>query len=130
MPRKTVPKTRAGGQWTEAKYRTFIVNILRSGSQKWPPKWQVKNDGREQRINPKTGKMKFGNTCQECNEWFFMDDLEIDHIDNCKRDLDISDTDSFFNTIGNMIKAMFCEADNLRRLCKKCHLSKTATERR
>lgn len=118
---KRVERTRAGNTWTEARYRSFIMNVIRAGSQKWPPKWQVKNEGREKRKNPATGKLKYANTCNKCKKWFWLDELEIDHIKNIRSELDSTTTETFFDTIGTAIKLAYCEKDNLQRLCKNCH---------
>jgi 5-methylcytosine-specific restriction endonuclease McrA len=126
---KKVEKTRASGTKTEKGFMTHIVSVLRNGSKRWTPKWQVMNDGREQRLNTRTGKMKYGNTCNECKDWFFTDELEIDHIVPFGTYLDRTNIETFAKTIGKYILGMYCETDNLQRLCKTCHLAKTAEEK-
>lgn len=120
MPRK-VEKTRAGGTKTEKGYLGHIVSVLRAGTKRWGPKWTVMNDGRVKRLNPQSGKEAFGNTCQVCNEWFFMKDLKADHIENVGRYLDRTDINTFMSTLGKYAVAMFCEAEGLQRICIECH---------
>jgi hypothetical protein len=37
VARPSGPKTRCGGRWTEAKWKSFIKNQLRGATRKWAP---------------------------------------------------------------------------------------------
>lgn len=126
---KKVEKTRASGTKTEKGYMSHIVSILRSGTLRWTPKWQVMNDGREKRLNTATGKLAYHNSCQVCNQWFKMSELKADHIDSIGKYLDRTTIESFIATLGNYATRMFCEVDGLQRICETCHAQKTTEDR-
>ena len=46
IPRKKAPdkdKPYNDGTWTEGRFNSFIKSTLRSGSQRWPPKYKALN---------------------------------------------------------------------------------------
>ncbi len=121
---------RNGGQWTEARFRSFIRGGLRSISMRWPPKNKVKQNARVQRgvylcagykteshevpasLPPLPGnKRRINNSV-------------VDHIDP------VVDPRSGFVSWDNLIKRLFCEADGFQLLCHECHKAKTADERK
>jgi 5-methylcytosine-specific restriction endonuclease McrA len=108
-----VARTRCGGQWTEAKYWSFIRSALRNATRKYPPKWQAKaSASRPSQLGDKRVKKEY--QCALCGKWFKGKDTQMDHIEpagklNCYEDLP------------DFVRRLFCEADGFRCLCKKCH---------
>lgn len=116
-------KTRCNGQWTEARYRSFIISTLRRASNRWAPKNTVKKDARVER-----GVY----LCASCKEHVpnsikvdgkRVNNVFVDHINP------VIDPEKGFISWDNFIERMFCEEDNLQVLCKDCHDLKTADER-
>lgn len=118
-----------GGQWTEARFNSFIKNALRAASLKWPPKFNVRTAARTSRgvylcagysrqphsvrasLPPKKGNKKRINNVQ------------VDHVKP------VIDPRTGFTSWDNVIKRMFCEAEGLQVLCHDCHQKKTKAER-
>lgn len=123
---KSANKTRNGGQWTEARFRSFIKSTLRSATSKWGPNTKCKQLSKVCR-----GKYK----CAECGKIGpptlpipagkkrRINNAVVDHIDP------IIDPHVGFRTWDEVIERMFCELDNLQVLCHPCHTVKTAEER-
>jgi 5-methylcytosine-specific restriction endonuclease McrA len=113
-------KTRNGGQWTEARYESFITSVLRSGSRRWPPKWAaLKAAFKREGINPKTKRHAKLYGCTLCGGEFSSKDVQVDHTDpigSC------TSWDEF-------IEKLYCETTNLQVVCKVCHKIKTKEER-
>ena len=123
-----VAKPYNNGEWSEARFKSFIKGGLRALTRKWGPKnavrkaaWRARGvylcAGHERRAHrvplslPKQqGKGRTNN-------------LFVDHIDP------IIDPAVGFTTWDNVIERMFCEAKNLQVLCKECHDTKTKQER-
>ena len=76
------PKTRNNGQWTEARYRSFVKSALRNASQRWPPKYEtLSNAYIGSKVNVKTGRVAKHYECNECKQHFPAKDVEVNHID-------------------------------------------------
>lgn len=123
MARPSGPKTRCSGQWTEARYNSFIQSMLRAGTRRWAPKSEVMRRARVERgwyicegcgakgpttIKDKGKKVK---------------NAIVDHIKP------IVDPEVGFTTWDEYIEGMFCESSNLQLLCHDCHTSKSKEER-
>lgn len=121
--RPSGPKTRCNGQWTEARYKSFITSLLRQGTRRWAPITDVEKDARvgrglykcamcEQVVPPtlKQGPKRIKN-------------VFVDHINP------VVNPETGFQNWDNYIENMFCEKDNLQLLCKDCHDLKSAEER-
>jgi hypothetical protein len=121
--RSRVPKTRAGGLWTEARYFSFLRSALRRASSKWPVKFQVKNEHRRNKPPLTEGRHKFEYQCAKCKKWYQDKEVAIDHIEPAGSLKKYGDLPRFVETL-------FCEADNLQILCHPCHTVKTAKERK
>ena len=121
---RLVEKTRNGGQWTEAKYRSFITSAIRSASTRWNPKYKA-IDARYVRdgINPETGRKCKLHSCEGCSKLFPKGKLKADHI------FPVVDPRKGFENWDTYIERMFCEMSGFQALCKACHDSKTAEER-
>lgn len=121
--RPSGPKSRNGGQWTEARYNSFITSLLRGGTRRWGPKHEVKKAARVER------GIYLCNSCQTEGpatvkiDGKRKDNAVVDHINP------IVDPNVGFTSWDEYIKRMFCEADNLQVLCRECHETKSNAER-
>jgi len=116
-------KQRNDGEWTEGRYRSFIVSTLRGGMRRWPPKWKALKDacvGRK--LNKATNKLALHYTCNECKKEYTSTNVEVDHIKPVV-------PPTGFTSWDNYIDRLFCEKYNLQVLCKKCHKQKTKKEK-
>lgn len=112
-----------GGEWSDARFHSFIKGGLRSISQRWPPKYKALNKayvGRK--INPKTGREAKHYECVMCVGHFPLKDVEVNHKESV---IPFTGFDSW----DNVIKRLFCEQDGLEVLCKSCHKDITALEK-
>lgn len=124
MARPSGPKTRCSGLWTEAKYRSFIVNLLRQGTRKWKP---ISDCIKKARIR------RGIYLCAECKE-----EVPASISVNGKRKKNIIvdheppvvDPEVGFTTYDEFIEKLFCEEDSLQALCLRCHDEKTKEERK
>lgn len=108
--------------WTEGRVNAFIMSCLRAGSRRWPPKWQVLEASKtEKRVNPKTGRPAQFYQCKVCLSEQTSKDVEVDHIEPV---VPLTGFVSWDDTI----KRIFCKADGLQVLCKKCHKVKSKAE--
>lgn len=116
---------RNGGNWTEARWRTFVRSALRAAFRKWPPKFTVlKNAATERRINSASGKLAMHYKCAQCNGEFPAKGVQVDHVKP------IVHVKTGFKDWDTFINKLFCEAHNLQVLCKACHSVKTKKERK
>ena len=114
-------KNKAGGTWTHSRYFSFIRSGLRRMWSRYPVRYQVMALAQR----PYKGldkRTKWEYTCADCNEWFKTKEVEVDHIVPAGSLKDYSDLAGF-------CERLFCEADNLRVLCKPCHKKRTDEER-
>lgn len=108
------------GKWTEGRFNSFVTSILRSGSRRWPPKYEVLNEAKtEKKINVKTGRLAQHFKCMGCLGEFTSTGVQVDHITPIGRDRSWDD----------FIAGLFCEAENLQVLCVACHKAKTLSEK-
>lgn len=118
-------RMRNGGKWTEAKFNSFIKSSLRAASRRWEPKYSCLNDAFvDKKVNEKTGRIAKHFRCNECLELFPSADVQVDHI------FPVIDPSVGFTTWDSVINNMFCEKENLQVLCKFCHDTKTASEKK
>jgi hypothetical protein len=114
------------GQWTRARFNSFITSLLRKGTQRWGPKalciknarvrrgW-YKCEGCSKEV-PSTLPPKEGNKRRIKN-------ILADHI------VPIVDPAVGFVSWDEWISRAFVELDGYQALCHKCHTEKTAQER-
>lgn len=116
-------KTRCSGQWTEAKFRSFVVGNLRRVTNKWAPINEVKKEARISR-----GFYR----CKGCGgtapttivvDGKRVKNIFVDHINP------IVDPSVGWVSWDAFIEGLFSEKDNLQLLCKSCHDEKTEEER-
>ena len=109
--------------WTEARKHSFIVSVLRSGTRRWPPKYETLNAAKTTRkINKKTGRLAQHYRCALCEEEFPATGVQVDHK------VPVVDPVKGFKNWDTFIKRLFCEATNLQVVCKPCHKAKTKAE--
>ena len=114
---KRVARTRAGGEWTEARYWTFIRTGLRQMSRRYPPiARQVLNQARRSSQSANK-RLKWEYQCKSCENWFPRKEVNLDHIEPCGKMVCLDD-------LAGYVGRMFCEPDGLQVLCTECHKSK------
>lgn len=112
-----VERTRANGTFTEARYWGFVRSALRKAWLRWPPRYAALNAA-ESGI----GKLRRWR-CAICDGDFLKKDVEVDHFPvACGSLKDYDDLPRF-------VKTLYCEADNLRVVCKTCHKAHTKQQR-
>jgi 5-methylcytosine-specific restriction endonuclease McrA len=100
---------------------TYLLNLLRQGTVKWPGRSQCLKRARKKVLvrNSKEGKpiYKLHWQCAICKSWTEkQNDMEVDHI---------VEIGSFTGNFDDYIKKMYCGQDNLQALCVSCHKKKT-----
>ena len=112
-----------GGKWTPARFKAWIIGILRRAMVRWEPKSMALEEACVgQRVNKRTGRKAKHYCCSDCGELFVLRDVQVDHIDPVvDPEVGCVDWETF-------IDRMFCETDNLQVLCKPCHKEKTKAE--
>lgn len=127
---KKPDKPHNGGQWTVARYKSFIKSALRQASMKWGPKNEALKEARLE---------KGWYRCAECGErvpatvkvvhptdgtYKRVKNVHVDHI------IPVIDPAVGFTTWDSVIERMFCEKEDLRVLCASCHKTITDEEKR
>lgn len=106
-----------------SRYQSFIKSLLRAGSRRWPPKYEVLNEAKiGKQVNSKTGRIAEHYKCAGCGEGFPAKEVQVDHI------IPIVPVTGFTNW-DDLIDRLFCEKDNLQVLCLTCHKAKSALEK-
>jgi len=117
-------KKRNGGEWTEARFKSFVTSALRAASRRWPPKYKaLKEAFAGRKVNAKTGKLAMHYTCAACNKLYVATDVQVDHIKP------VVDPKKGFVSWDVYINRMFCEIEDLQVMCKPCHKIKTDQEK-
>jgi len=124
-----VARTRNNGKWTEARFKSFIVGVLRAAMRKWGVFHDAKREAqRGFRVDKATGKRRSVYECAGCARLFKSDEVHVDHIqpvfDPTKR------VEALLTDWTEVVNRMFCELDNLQVLCHTCHGIKTENERK
>jgi hypothetical protein len=114
------------GQWTPARFRSFIIGQLRAATQRWGPKQKCIQNAKVSRglykcascgaIGPPTLPPPKGKTRRIKN-------IVADHI------TPIVDPSVGFTSYDDWIERCFCELDGFQALCHKCHTEKSNEER-
>ena len=102
--RTLVPRTRAGGKWTEARYWGFIRSALREANRRFPPRYAAKAAAKK---SVKGQRHRFEFQCAECKQWFKDKEVQVDHIVPAGTLRSYADLPQF-------VENMFCEADGLQ----------------
>lgn len=124
MARPSGDKTRCGGEWTEAKFTSFIKNNLRRATIKWAPIQQCLKEARVRRgFYLCAGCKEEVTASTKLESGKRVKNVIVDHINP------IIDPAVGFTTWDDCINRMFCESDNLQVLCRDCHNVKTQEEK-
>lgn len=103
------------GEWTTARYNSFVKGGLRSISQRWPPKYRVLSKAYAgSRTNPESGRIAKFYGCAVCKGEFTAKNVEVNHI------ISVIPVEGF-DSWDNVINRLFCEEDGLEVVCKPCH---------
>jgi 5-methylcytosine-specific restriction endonuclease McrA len=117
-------KERNGGEWTDARFRSFVTSALRAASRRWPVKYKaLKAAFAGRQVNAKTGKLAMHYKCAKCKKLFVAADVQVDHVQP------VVDPKKGFVGWDVYIDRMFCEIENLQVMCKPCHKIKTDQEK-
>lgn len=116
-------KPRNGGQWTEARYNSFIKGALRQAWTRWGPNNNTKRKARVAR-----GVYLCNGCKQQVPASLKIDGVRknnifTDHIEP------VVDPSIGFVSWDSIVDRMFVEEDVLQCLCKACHDVITAEER-
>lgn len=97
----------------EKKLKSFVIQILRRASYRWPPRSESKSAGR----------VGYGlYKCAACEKTFGPKEINLDHI------APVIPTDIGFTTWDEYINRLLCAASGFQILCRNCHSSKTVLE--
>lgn len=106
-----------------AKFKAFVVSLLRRGSISWPPRSEAyKAACAGKQVNKSTGRMAMHYKCAGCGGLFPMKECKADHISPVVGPEGFEGWDTY-------ITRMFCPVSNFQILCGPCHDVKTAAER-
>ena len=115
-----VEKPYNSGQWTKARYRSFIMSALRRAQ--WPVKYEaIRSAFVRDGVNPATGRKCKLHKCSACGELFPAKDMRADHIDPIVPVTGFDNWDA-------LIARLFCEIGGFQAICVECHAVKTKAE--
>jgi len=103
-------KTCAGNRWTYARKESFIRSALRRAFTRWPVAYDVRKALRRE-YKGSNPRQQWEYQCSMCQAWFSQKETQLDHYPPCGS---LRPLDKFVDTL-------FCEAEGLRIVCKKCH---------
>jgi hypothetical protein len=120
MPKKQrmIDKPYNGGQWTAARYRSFVMSALRGA--RWPQKYGCINAAfvRWDVVGKRRVKL---HRCTSCGKLYPRNQMQADHIQPV---VPVTGFDSW----DKVIARLYCEADGFQAVCKPCHRTKTLDE--
>jgi hypothetical protein len=117
-----VVKTRNSGQWTEARFNSFVKSALRKA--RWPVKYEIMNQAKVgKKINKSSGRIAMHFECACCKGHFPQKQVAADHIDP------VVDPAKGFVDWNTFIDRLFIELEGFQVLCKDCHQLKTNKEK-
>lgn len=119
----TVKKSRCGGRWTEARFKSFIKSALRGATRRWGPIGDCKKGAWLKRGFYKCSKCKKESPASIMKDGKRVNNIIVDHVNP------IIDPEVGFTNWDDYIERMFCEKNNLQVLCRKCHDAKTKREK-
>lgn len=67
--------------------------------------------------------------CEVCSEWVGSTKIAIDHVDPVVPPDGFPDDMDMWDRINTFLRRLWCEKDNLQRICDDCHDKKTKNER-
>lgn len=113
---RRVARTRASGEWTEARFWGFIRSHLRLMSRSWPPRRHALVAARHPYRGPNK-RQKWLYQCASCLGLYPATEVQVDHIEPCGSLTKYSD-------VARFIQRLLCEEEGFQVLCKACHLER------
>ena len=114
----TIDKPYNTGQWSEARFKSFIKGALRAATKRWGPIHRTRKNARSER-----GVYLCVGYKKKAHKVRHKDGICVDHISP------IIGPEGF-KTWDDVISRMFVEEEFLQVLCKACHDRKTKDERK
>lgn len=99
--------------WSTARFWSFVRSALRSASNRYPPKYEVKNEAKRDYVGDNK-RQKYEYLCAICNNYFPAKEVEVDHIVPAGKLGSYEDLPGF-------VERLFCSKEGLRVVCKPCH---------
>jgi len=121
MPRKPIDKPFCGGQWSRARFFSFLRSGLRRQSLRWGPKSAALIAARRP-SQSSNARLKWEYKCAGCGEWFAGKDVAVHHKVDCGPLKAFSDLPGF-------VERLFCEVEWFEVLCGACHAAKHKEEK-
>lgn len=119
--RTSVARTRNSGEWTEARFTSFVKGALRGAM--WPPKYKsVEKAFVGFGINPASNRRCKMYRCSSCLEQFPLKQIKADHI------IPVVGPEGFVDW-NTFIARLYVEAEGFQSVCEGCHKRKTEQER-
>jgi 5-methylcytosine-specific restriction endonuclease McrA len=119
--KQLVPRTHNSGTMTESAFWSFIRSALRQKSRWWKPIAECKQAARRPYKGPNK-RLKYEYQCNVCKNYFPDKQVNVDHV------IPAGQLNSY-EDLPEFVRKLFCEADNLQVLCKKCHDAKTKQDK-
>lgn len=120
-----------GGEWTDARMRSFAMSAIRRAQ--WPVKFKAINKAFVRYgINPATGRKCKLHLCPTCQDLFPANQMHADHREPVVPiDGKWGDTTSWLGYNWNeLLPRLWIELDGFDPLCKGCHKDKSNEERK
>jgi hypothetical protein len=121
--RKSIPRPRNGGTWTEAQFYSSVRSALRRRFMYWVPLRTAKLAARRPYVGPNK-LQKWELQCSACNGWFKDKDVQVDHIEEVGSLRCYEDLPDFLRRLVPEDPKAF------RVLCKGCHNTRTQESRK
>lgn len=119
--RTNVARNRNSGQWTEARFTSFVKGALRGAM--WPPKYEsVAKAFVGYGINPATNRKCKMYRCADCGNQFPLKQMKADHI------IPVVGPEGFVDW-NTFVARLYVEVDGFQAICEGCHKKKTESER-
>lgn len=111
--------------WTEGRLKSFITSALRSGYNRYPPKYEIlKEASVGKMLNKDTKRIAQHYKCAKCKGNYPAKKINVDHIEP------VVDPKKGFIDWNTFISRLYCKKENLQVLCNTCHTKKTQQERK
>jgi len=106
-------KPYCNGQWTKARFKSFVTSALRRASSRWAPKFTCRKEAR-------TARNTY--TCSLCANSVGNKDIKVDHIQP------VVDPVNGWVSWDSFIERLFVEKEGYQALCVTCHSAKSKEE--
>lgn len=107
--------------WTNSQFFSFIRSALRSASNRYPVKYEVKNASRR-KYNGGNKRQSWEYQCNKCRNWYSAKEVSVDHI------VPVGSLNSF-DDLPMFCKKLFCGKEGLQVLCNLCHSEKSGMDK-